>query len=358
MSLIDYRRLDEAYREDGVYSLQLEVGDVCCQACLYCYMNALDTPSNQLTDEIVTRIIDDASRLNVTAIEWLGGEPLLRPGVFRLMSHASDRGLRNNIWTGGLPLASEYVRRECAEVADQGLISIHVSSVDPGTYSRLHPGRPDEDLQTILSAVRSLLLDGYPASQVINSVTFTGMQSARDMIATIDYFEDRFGIRTSLNVYHTYLRPGQTDADLLRFIPSPDEVARVYSRYKRQHGITQMPMNCVNKQYCSATVAVLADGSVTPCATIREPDAPRVSLEHGLFGIFRENRDHLVFKRFKDRANLPERCRICSLSDECWGCRSRAFAAGNGVYGEDPRCFRHPELIAMRGSESRSGRRE
>ena len=342
MSLIDEKRLMKAWHEDSVYALQLEVGDVCCQACRYCYMNALDTPHNRLTDELIERIIDDAARLDITAIEWLGGEPLLRPGIFRLMARATQRGLRNNIWTGGLPLAGEYVRRECIFAAREGLISIHVSSVDPDTYIRLHPGRPLEDLQTILAAVEALLDSGYPAEQVINSVTFTGTQTASDMIATIDFFEKKYGIKTSLNVYHTYLRPGQTDADLHRFIPDEAEVARVYSRYKRQHGMVQMPMNCVNKQYCSATAAILADGTVTPCATIREPNAPRVSAERGLFEIFGEYRDHLIFKRFKTIDNLPERCRSCSLSEECWGCRSRAWAAGLGMYNEDPRCFQHP----------------
>ncbi|MBD3333314.1 radical SAM protein [candidate division GN15 bacterium] len=340
MSLIDYRQLEEAYNNDRIYSLQLEVGDVCCQACNYCYMNALETPSNQLTDTLIARIIDDAARLGITAVEWLGGEPLLRPGVFRLMAQAAERNLRNNIWTGGLPLASEHVRRECMSVAQDGLISVHVSSIDPKMYVRLHPGRPVEDLDTILQGVRALLLAGYPAEQILNSVTYTGLQSAKDMIATIDLFEDRFGIKTSLNVYHTYLRPGQTDRDLARFIPSPDQVARVYSRYKRQHGIAQVPMNCVDKQYCSATVAVLADGTVTPCATIRESGAPRVTETRGLFDIFQKHRDHLIFKQFKDPANLPDRCRVCGLSSECWGCRSRAYAAGEGIYGDDPRCFR------------------
>ena len=43
-------------------------------------------------------------------------------------------------------------------------------------------------------------------------------------------------------------------------------------------------MNCVNKQYCSATLAVLCDGRVTPCATIRDPGMPSIHETPSLSG--------------------------------------------------------------------------
>jgi radical SAM protein with 4Fe4S-binding SPASM domain len=195
-------------------------------------------------------------------------------------------------------------------------------------------------MDVIVNAVKRLLEVGYPASQLLNSVTYTGLQTPEGMIATIDYFEQEFGILTSVNVYHTYLRPGQTREDLERFVPTREDIARVYSRYKRQYGVDQMPMNCVNKQYCSATVAVLCDGSVTPCATIREIEAPRITANGSLYDIVNQRRDYLIFKKLKIVENLPEECRSCQVADTCWGCRSRSFAAGEGVYGRDPRCFR------------------
>ncbi len=338
--MIDYRALDKAYEEDRVYALQLEVGDICEQGCIYCYMNAIPEQRNQLSDDTLSSIIEDSHRLGISAIEWLGGEPLLREGLFTHMEHAASLGLKNNMWTGGLPLADENILKETARLCQNGLISVHVSTVTPEIYKLMHAERPISDLQIILESVGKLLAVGYPPEQLLNSVTYTGLQSADDMIATIDYFEENFGIKTSLNVYHTYLRPGQDDADLRRFIPHRKDVARVYNRYCRQYGVERFPMNCVNKKYCSATMAVLYDGSVTPCATIRGEGAPNINKDGSLCDIFIENRDELIFKRFKDRGNLPDICRQCKLVDECWGCRSRAFAAGEGIYGRDPRCFR------------------
>ncbi len=358
MALIDADELEKAYREDRVYALQLEVGDICRQGCLYCYMNALPFQKNALSGEKIVEIVDDAGRLGVTAIEWLGGEPLLRPGIFDYMARVTDRGMQNNIWTGGLPLADSTILDQARRHARHGLIAIHVSSVDPATYRRLHPDRPVGDLALILTAVEELLGQGYPAEQVLNSVTLTGLQSAGDMIATIDHFEQRLGVRTCVNVYHTYLRPGQTSAHLARFIPDKRTVAKVYRRYARQHGVREFPMNCVNKQYCSATMAVLADGSVTPCATIREESAPSVNTDGRLIDIFLRHREHLVFQHFKNEENLPHECRVCNLSDVCWGCRSRSFASGVGMYGRDPRCFRERRVRAGKAlpSQEASGR--
>jgi radical SAM protein with 4Fe4S-binding SPASM domain len=337
--MIDTARLDQAYRDHGFYALQLEVGDLCRQGCVYCYMNALETPRNTLSDAQISAVLHDSARLGMAAVEWLGGEPLLRESVFEHMALAADLGMRNNLWTGGLPLSLPEVRVNTVERARVGLLSVHVSTVDPGVYRALHPGADSSHLETILDGVRAVLDLGYPPGRMLNSVTFTGLQAAEDMIRTIDYFEERFGIRTSLNVYHTYLRPGAGGKELRRFIPHAREVEKVYRRYAEQWGVAEFPMNCVNRQYCSATFAVLCDGGVTPCATIREEGAPSIHAGRPLYDLVQENRDHLNMERLRDPSNLPPGCGRCRLSDQCFGCRSRSWAAGRGLYGRDPRCF-------------------
>jgi radical SAM protein with 4Fe4S-binding SPASM domain len=338
--MIDTVALQRAYEADSVYALQLEVGDVCYQDCVYCYMNALDVSRNSLDDELIARILHDAFDLGISAVEWLGGEPLLRDTVFDHMALARDLGFRNNIWTGGLPLQQDTTRRAAARLARNGLIAVHVSTVDPDLYTMLHLHRGADDLATILHAVADLLDLGYPPEQMLNSVTFTGLQPVSDTIATMQYFQERFGIKTCLNVYHTYLRPSSPMGSLEGFIPARANVARLYDYYARHWGLDSYPMNCVNQQYCSATMAVLNDGSVTPCATIRGGDHPNLHEGSSLREIFREHRDEIVFKALKSVQNRPEECRACALRERCWGCRSRAFSAGLGLYGRDPRCFR------------------
>lgn len=98
--MIDYKRLDYCYKNDLIYSLQLEVGDLCHQGCIYCYMNALDEEKNTLSDNQIKKILIESKELGITAIEWLGGEPLLRRSIFKHMETAQELGFRNNVWTG------------------------------------------------------------------------------------------------------------------------------------------------------------------------------------------------------------------------------------------------------------------
>lgn len=336
--MIDRNSLAEAYEQDRFYALQLEINDACLQGCAYCYMNALPRGEHVLSDHEVLGIVEQAASAGFTAIEWLGGEPLDRPGVFALMERARELGLRNNLWTGGLPLDREDVPERVVDLCADALVSVHLSTLDPSVYVSLHPGRTPQDISVVLSGVERLLALGLSAERMLNSVTLTGAQTADDMIATIDAFEDRYGIRTSLNVYHTYLRPGRDPGELERFVPSASDIARVQNRLQRQWG-GPMPMNCVDKRYCSATVAVLNDGTVTPCATIRD-GVGSIREQGGFSGLLREHRDALALIALKDPANLPDGCADCGMSSDCWGCRSRAYAAGAGVLGKDPRCHR------------------
>ena len=338
--MIDWEGLKEAYDQRRFYSLQLEVGDRCEQSCIYCYMNALPVKRNTLSKEMVIDVLDDCRDMGISAIEWLGGEPLLRKDIFEMMEHSRELGMKNNIWTGGLPLRDPEVVERCVDLAQNGLISVHVSTLDPALYEELHPGRYGRDLDVILEGIDYARSLGYPPERMLNSVTYTGLQSAEDMIRTMDYFMEKYSIMTSLNVYHTYLRPDQDGEDLRKFVPDKGDVAKVYAHYSRQYGSDPLPMNCVNKQYCSATVALLCDGSVTPCATIRNKDTPSLHRGGRFSEMVEENKSDLIFERFRKRENLPPPCRSCPLSDGCFGCRSRAFASGNGIYGMDPRCFR------------------
>ena len=107
--MIDYDTLNQNYENDDIYALQLEIGDKCNQGCIYCYMNAVEEEKNTLSDEQIKNIILDAKKLNISAIEWLGGEPLLRKSLFSHMSLSQKLGFRNNIWTGGLPLHDDDI---------------------------------------------------------------------------------------------------------------------------------------------------------------------------------------------------------------------------------------------------------
>jgi len=334
--MINQFELNKAYAEDRFYSLQLEIGDKCYQECIYCYMNAIKESINQLDDKIIFNIINQASDLKISAIEWLGGEPLLRKSVFKFLELSLKLELRNNMWTGGLPLTNKNTLTQVSELCRNGLISFHLSTINPDIYKKLHPNRPVSDLKTIIENVENLLRIGYPSNQLLNSLTYTGMQPPEDLIATMYFFKDNYSISSSLNIYHSYLRPGLEKSYLKLFIPKMIDIRNVMQEYSKINDVERMPMNCVNKQYCSTTIAVLNDGCVTPCATIRETLFN--IKEESLPDIIMKNKNYFIFKHLKTEERLHPDCERCDMKNQCWGCRSRAFSEYGSMYDKDPRC--------------------
>ena len=343
MPLINWQKLQDLYQRDLVYAFQLEINDVCEQGCEYCYMNAPTIRRGRLSSDTLRAVISDAADMEIYCIEWLGGEPLLREDVFKLMAFASDKGLRNNMWTGGLPLSDEETARKCVELTQGGLISIHLSTLNPEIYQKSHPTRPIDDMYKIIEGVENCLNAGKPPEIMMNSTTLTSHSTAEDMINIIDHFQDEYGIPTCVNVYQFYEpRTGENIDEVLRFKPNLQTVRKVLNHLQRSAGNVSIGANCVNKQYCSATIALLNDGRLTPCATIRPDDAPTI-MDKGLRETFQAHRDWLVVKKLKDKENLPDGCRACKKNVDCWGCRAKSWDYFHDIYQRDPACFMNPD---------------
>src|SRR5659263_640949 len=113
------------YFDDGkVYSVQIESNLACSQGCLYCYASSSDALLKELPN--IIEVLDSAANMGVRAIDWLGGDPLMRRDWYELMKYASDIGLTNNIWTSGMPIENYDVARKAVEVSQGGFISVHL----------------------------------------------------------------------------------------------------------------------------------------------------------------------------------------------------------------------------------------
>ena len=108
----DFKEEQKYFKENKVYAVQLESTNACPQDCLYCYASQKDAPMKELSRQKIIEVLDSASTMGIRAIDWLGGDPLVRDDWYVLMSYARDLGLRNNIWTSGIPLENMGVARK------------------------------------------------------------------------------------------------------------------------------------------------------------------------------------------------------------------------------------------------------
>ncbi|MFQ5473866.1 MAG: radical SAM protein, partial [Dehalococcoidia bacterium] len=80
----------------------------CNLHCMHCYSESENREyPGELTTEEGLRLIDDVASFGAPTVIFSGGEPLIRPDIFELSAHASQRGLRCVLSTNGTLISDE-----------------------------------------------------------------------------------------------------------------------------------------------------------------------------------------------------------------------------------------------------------
>ena len=324
------------FREKKIYALQIESTDACQQGCIYCYAGSTPKETRGLTSEEIRGLLDDSAAMGIRAIDWLGGDPLDREDWYELTEYALSVGLTNNVWTSGLPLAKKETARRVFEVTDGGFVSVHVDSINPDTYSRLHRGGNPEYINTIIEGVDNLLELGKPSDIMINCITYTTLQGPEDAIQTMKWWFEKKGLRACLTMFN----PAGMGAEWQELEPGLEEIRRVYSERDRiNYGAhtTSIGAMDTDKYYCGTMATVTFTGDVTPCSVIRSGVGnirvtPFPQIVAGHLGT-------LINDELHDPCNLPTPCSACSHNTHCWGCRASAYHYGGDANGLDPKCW-------------------
>lgn len=104
----------------------------CVHCCTGCYPKEKD---RELTTQEVKKIIDQCRELGTVAINFFGGEPLLRSDILELIKYSSERGMYTSIDTNGYNLTEELA----IQLKDNGLklVRISIDSANPDEHDRL-----------------------------------------------------------------------------------------------------------------------------------------------------------------------------------------------------------------------------
>lgn len=335
----DYAEEIKYFKECKVYAVQIESNLACSQGCIYCYASSKNAPMKELPREDIFSILDSAATMEVRAIDWLGGDPLVRSDWYELMKYAMDKGFKNNIWTSGLPLEDIEVAKKAVEVSEGGFISVHLDSLDEIIYGKLHTGNPKKKIDSILKGINNVQSLGKKPENMINCITFTKLV-AKDAKNTIKYFFEKLGMRTCLTQMCTV---GLAE-DRYAWVPNIHEIKNVCEfRDKMNYPNSSLSMCTMdtNKFYCGGMICVTIDGDVTPCSVIRKGYGN--IHESSLKEIVEKYRDELLLTHLREIQNLPGNCSTCEHNSVCWGCRATAYYEKGDILAEDPRCYINPK---------------
>jgi radical SAM protein with 4Fe4S-binding SPASM domain len=332
----DYSEEIKYFNQEKIYAIQIEVNLSCEQGCLYCYATPEDSSMREMPQNDVINIIDSAASMDVKAIDWLGGDPLLRKDWHELMKYANKKGLTNNIWTSGIPLKNMDVARKAVELTKNGFISVHLDTLDEKIYKQLHSGNPKTNIEAILKGVNNVQQLGKDPDQMINCITFT-KPLRNDVEHTIRYFFEKKGMRTCL----TQMCSEGLAKDKQHLLPSRDDIQKaciIRDSINYPNSKESIATMDVNKFYCGGMVCITIDGDATPCSVIRKGfgNIHTSSLEQ----IVEQNRNELLFLHLREIENLPGHCSVCENNSVCWGCRAAAYTRSGNICDEDPNCYK------------------
>lgn len=84
----------------------------CNMSCPHCYASAAYRPSREdLGTEEARLLLDDLAACGVRIVIFSGGEPMLRPDLFELLSHAREREISPQLSTNGVFIDEEAAAR-------------------------------------------------------------------------------------------------------------------------------------------------------------------------------------------------------------------------------------------------------
>lgn len=308
----------------------------CDSACAKCAKRALAQPGAELGTEDFLRAIDDFVRLKVVAIDFSGGEPLLRPDIFELLRHASSRGLLTHLNTNARLLDE----KKAAELLTSGLSSINVSvdTLSVAKSSRLTGRR--EGLRDILSGLRHLLdARARLGSEVlVTLVTVLQEENTGELGEILAFGRDVGADAVTFNPLHCFPVPlGQpagaatteaTVASLIALKKANPLLENSVSYIRLLNGFRKrlpLPIPCVAGR---TNVVLDAHGRVFPCFVWLEREKSGVPLDG------RSLAATIASREYRDLAAEAAACRACY-----WNCHAelslffRRFAAVGAAIG-------------------------
>ncbi|MES2222601.1 MAG: TIGR04053 family radical SAM/SPASM domain-containing protein [Acidobacteriota bacterium] len=342
-----------------------EVTQACDLACVHCRASAQPNrhPMELSTDE-GKHLIDQIAALKVPVFVLTGGDPIKRPDLFELISHARSVGVRVSLTPSATPLLTRDI---VVRLKEAGLARLAVSM--DGSSAETHDafrGMSGSFART-LDAVRWANEVGLPV-QINTTFSRRNITEIDSIVALMESLKI-----TLWSVF--FLVP--TGRGKLNDLLSAEEFESIFAKIYALSKTASFDIKTTEAQHyrrylLQQRVAERKSGLVSSSAQERSDDtigrAPRglndgkgfvfISHKGEVFpsgflpvaaGNVREQdlatiyRDSPLFRELRDTAKLGGKCGACEFKEICGGSRSRAYALTGNPFAEEPCCSYIPK---------------
>jgi radical SAM protein with 4Fe4S-binding SPASM domain len=336
------------------FFFQWHLTERCNLRCLHCYQDGRHT-GEMSPDEIdrTVKILSDtisqwselygipfSPGINVT-----GGEPFLRPDLYRILASLRRKKFDLFILTNGTLID----QRKAAMLAEIPVKGVQVSMEGPeGVHDKI---RGKGGFQSAIQGVRHLLSQNL---KVTLNLTLSELNV--NSIEEMAFFASSIGVQ---RIGFSRLVPSGRGIGLIGSMLSREKLKVTYKKIRSMHipnleivtgdpifscAWENIPTENLNVPFggCSAAVSgltILSDGTLLPCRRLNIP----------MGNIFKDDLRAIwaasqVLADLRNKKKYMGKCRVCDRWAQCRGCRAIAYkyslSKGKGSYlAEDPQCF-------------------
>jgi radical SAM protein with 4Fe4S-binding SPASM domain len=340
----------------------------CNARCKYCNVDATDAHApRELTTQEALRLVDQVYDFGVRWFGLKGGEPLLRKDIFEIVTYAKSKGLNVCLLTNGC-----FVNGAIYDNLVKNQVWTSVSIDGPEETNDILRGKGS--YQKALAAIKKLsegkILNGLACA--ITSVNYNHLDHVCELAAK---YHANF-------VWFNHLVPSGRAKETMELTPTPeqyeDALNHIWDLSVKYDGVFDIHVHCPHyarvvkmrnipnfqewydhKFHGKCTyfafggyISVTENGNLIPCfyTDLRPMEAMMLGniRDKTLKQTWEEMRKSTYFSSFQDRKVLKGKCGVCEYIDICGGCRNRAFAYTNDIYGEDPACVYIPEKLRQK----------
>lgn len=345
-----------------IFVIQWHITALCDQACKHCYM--VNSPEmhriellNELTTDECKAVIDSFMKFCEVAraspaINFTGGDPLLRHDFFELLEYAHARKIRLSIMGNPFHLTARNIAQMKSlgvvsyQVSLDGMEDIHDSIRMPGSFSatveaikllnscgmrsvvmftlsKLNSG----DLPEVMRLVDKLGVNAFAFARLSTNPVISTKISPQEIFAPLEYRE--FLLKIQSLIEELKANGSKTHFTLKDHLWT----LLLYEQGKYKLGLNNAGKVVTGCHMGERDLAVLADGTVYACRRFHSPVGKMP--QQSVLEVFTSD----AMDCYREIQKL-EKCSKCPLLCHCRGCPAvAAGASGGDFYAPDPQCW-------------------
>jgi MoaA/NifB/PqqE/SkfB family radical SAM enzyme len=266
----------------SLHQIRVELTHDCPLNCLHCSACASNSNPSQLPIERVVSLINEFAEMGGKEVVFTGGEPLVYPGLLRVLESSNTARLKSIVYTSG----ATRERRECICINDEELVRMKpllsrivfsLYSLSEGSHNQIT--RTENSFEITLKAIRKSINLGITTDVhfVPMKINYGDLYSIAELCYALGVQKIRilrFVPHGRGKGYADDLLPTVNDYRI--FAQLIESTERIYPGFLDIGAAFSALISSVSKG-CSAAegkIVVTADGYIAPCDGFKNFDNP------------------------------------------------------------------------------------